>query len=110
MSEPETRTGYVVAVNFDPCRSQWFTVVYLAESPTAPRSEFHQIDGGTFVADGRTVNRNELIRWLTWDGDETRQIRAALTGNFGPYPTCEKAEFWQVRPPAPSPTAAASGS
>jgi hypothetical protein len=97
-----TIKGHVGLVEFSP-RRDWFLSVQVYEQIGNEAEGWYQIDGATFRVDGRDVDRAGLLRWLVelpkmTDGNR-ELARVALTGNWGAYATCEKAEFFTPKGP-----------
>jgi hypothetical protein len=97
MSDPSVIEGHVGWVSFAPRGGDWGLSVQIEERRGGENS--FQIDGAaTYVIDGREVYKAYVVVWLAiWfeKMDPPRGLaRAKLTGHWGDYPTCERAEFF----------------
>lgn len=92
MSTPTVVQGQVGIVSFRPAERLWFLTVFLREEDMQYGDRRHQIDDASYFVDGKEVTKSELIQWLAVE--RNNMPRAVLTGNFGAYPTCDKAEFF----------------
>jgi hypothetical protein len=104
MPEKTTVSGEVSAVRFD-CNRSWFLSVQLLDYVADDGDGWYQLDGATFAWNGLRVERWELMDALIGEpGDyahpgKYRSVRVTITGTFGPYPTVDRAEFVETRPP-----------
>jgi len=80
-------SGRVEAVNFVPGGGNYGLKIFIRG-----REESVQIDGAKFTVDGKTVTRKELLTWFA--GLDDKQVSSVkLSGIFGRFPECEKADF-----------------
>lgn len=97
MSEPSVIEGHVGWVGFAPRGGEWGLNVQIEEKPTGEND--YQIDGAAaYLIDGFEVTKAQVVDWLAvWFAKTEPRLgmpTAKLTGNWGAYPTCERAEFF----------------
>lgn len=79
---------------------EWFLSVMLdgAETGEFPK---YQIDGADYFVDGHKVPKAALVGWLAMRFAQKEGMpEVKLTGQFGDYQGCHKAEFFTPELPA----------
>jgi hypothetical protein len=110
-----TIEGHVRLVQFQPM-GEWFLSIQIDERWNDDRQGWRQIDGADYYVDGRPVSKFNMVIWLAiWfeKRDQPHGLpRVKLTGQWGTYETCSRAEFFPpqpVEPPRPAEPAGLTG-
>lgn len=95
MPQPQAIAGHVRLVQFQPM-SEWGLWVQIDELFSGDRQGWYQIDGAKYFLEGREVAKADIVFWLAslFRLPHHPLPSIALYGNWGPYETCERAEFF----------------